>query len=153
MPDHDITRVETFRCCFHPFPGNFCMLINIPLQQRAAKGRAQTAAANVQRLKLDKRLIDDRISAEVKDVFSALSATRKRLALSAEQLNAAEQLEEGERTRLDLGESTLLFVNLREIASGDAAISFAEANANLFRSYADYEAILGLQVIKNVSAE
>jgi len=119
--------------------------IDIPLQQRTATGRAQVAAANVRRLTLDRQLQDERIAAEVKDVFSALSALRKRLSLSAEQLNAAEQLAEGEKTRFDLGESTLLFVNLREIAKGDAALQFAEATASLFRSFADYQAILGIQ--------
>ena len=119
--------------------------IDIPLQQRTATGRAQVAAANVRRLTLDRRLQDDRIAAEVKDVFSALSAVRKRLTLSADQLSAAEQLAEGEKTRVELGESTLLFVNLREIATGDAALLYAEATASLFRSYADYQAILGVQ--------
>ena len=51
----------------------------------------------------------------------------------------------GEKTRFDLGESTLLFVNLREIAKGDAALQYAEATASLFRSYADYQAVLGIQ--------
>ncbi len=119
--------------------------IDIPLQQRTATGRAQVAAANVRRLNLDRQLQDDRIATEVKDVFSALSALQKRLSLSADQLAAAEQLAEGEKTRFDLGESTLLFVNLREIAKGDAALQYAEATASLFRSYADYQAVLGIQ--------
>ncbi len=119
--------------------------IDIPLQQRTATGRAKVAAANIRRLTLDRQLQDERIAAEVKDVFSALSASRKRLALSADQLAAAEQLAEGEKTRFDLGESTLLFVNLREIAKGDAALQYAEATASLFRSYADYQAVLGIQ--------
>jgi outer membrane protein, heavy metal efflux system len=123
--------------------------IDIPLQQRTATGRAQVAAANVHRLNLDSRLQEDRIAAEVKDVFSALSAVRKRLNLSAEQLNAAEQLEDGEKTRFELGESTLLFVNLREIATGDAALLYAEASASLFRSVADYHAVLGVAAIRN----
>ncbi len=119
--------------------------IDIPLQQRTASGRTQVAAANVRRLTLDRQLQNDRIANEVKDVFSALSALRKRLALSADQLNAAEQLADGEKTRFDLGESTLLFVNLREIAKGDAALQYADATASLLRSYADYQAILGIQ--------
>lgn len=119
--------------------------IDIPLQQRVATGRAQVAAANIRRLNLDSQLQQDRIINEVKDVFSALSASRKRLSLSADQLNAAEQLAEGEKTRFDLGESTLLFVNLREIAKGDSALQYAEATASLFRSYADYQALLGIQ--------
>jgi outer membrane protein, heavy metal efflux system len=122
--------------------------IDIPLQQRIATGRAQAAAANVRRLDLDRRLQDDRIAAEVKDVYSALAAIRKRLALSAEQLTAAEQLEDGEKTRFELGESTLLFVNLRELATGDAALLYAEVSASLFRSVADYHAVLGAAAIR-----
>ena len=123
--------------------------IDIPLQQRTATGRAQVAAANVRRLTWDKQLQDELIAAEVKDVYSALSALQKRLSLSTDQLNAAEQLAEGEKTRFDLGESTLLFVNLREIAKGDAALQYAEASASLFRSFADYQAMLGIQEQKN----
>ncbi len=119
--------------------------IDIPLQQRTASGRAEAAAANVRRLNFDRQLQNERIAAEVNDVFSALAAMRKRLALTADQLTAAEQLAEGEKTRFDLGESTLLFVNLREIAKGDAALQYAEATASLFKSYADYQAVLGIQ--------
>lgn len=123
--------------------------IDIPLEQRVATGRARTAAANVRRLDLDRKLQGDRIAAEVKDVYLALSATRKRLSLSAEQLTAAEQLEDGERTRFELGESTLLFVNLREIAKGDAALLYAETTASLFRSVADYQAVLGVTAMRH----
>jgi len=119
--------------------------MDIPLQRRVAGGRAQVAAANLQRLKWERNGLEDRIGAEVKDALSALSAARQRLALSAQQQQAAQQLEEGERTRFELGESTLLFVNLREIASGDAALQAAEAAGNLFKGHADYQAALGIQ--------
>ncbi|WP_255211251.1 TolC family protein, partial [Methylogaea oryzae] len=46
--------------------------IDIPLQRRVAGGRAQAAAANLQRLKLEKQLADDRIAAEVRDALSAV---------------------------------------------------------------------------------
>ncbi len=120
--------------------------VDIPLQRRVAGGRAQVAAANLQRLKWERNGLEDRIGAEVKDALSALSAARQRLTLSAQQQQAAQQLEEGERTRFELGESTLLFVNLREIASGDAALLAAEAAGTLFKGHADYQAALGIQV-------
>lgn len=118
--------------------------VDIPLQQRVAGGRAQTASANLQRLKWERTGTEDRIKAEVQDVFSALNAARQRLALSQQQQRAAEQLEDGERTRFDLGESTLLFVNLREIASGDASLQAAEAANSLFKAHADFQATLAL---------
>lgn len=36
-------------------------------------------------------------------------------------------------------------VAIREIAKGDAALQYAEATASLFRSYADYQAVLGIR--------
>ncbi len=120
--------------------------LDIPLQQRIAIGRSQAAGANVQRLKWEGQLLQDRIAAETKDVFSALSATQQRRELAKMQRQAAKQLEEGERTRFQLGESNLLFVNLRELASGDAALAVAEASNNLFKAYADYQAVLALDI-------
>ena len=119
--------------------------VNFPLQRRVASGRAQVAGANLQRLKLEHTLLEDRIAAEVKDVLSALSAARQRRILTLQQQTAAQQLEDGERTRFELGDSNLLIVNLREIANGDAALLATEAASNLFKGYADYQAALGMQ--------
>jgi len=52
-------------------------------------------------------------------------------------------MEEGERTRYELGDSNLMFVNQRELASGDAAILTAEALNSFFKSLADYRYALG----------
>lgn len=116
--------------------------VDIPLQQRVAGGRAQVASANLRRLHWERKGVEDRIDAEVKDVWSALDAARQRLQLSQQQQQAARQLEQGERTRFELGETTLLFVNLREIASGDASLQVADAAASLFKAHADYQAVL-----------
>jgi len=84
---------------------------NMPLQRRVASGRAQVAGANLQRLKSERVLLEDRIAAEVKDILSALSAARQRRTLTLLQQAAAQKLEEGERTRFELGDSTLLIIN------------------------------------------
>lgn len=120
--------------------------IDIPLQRRVASGRAEIAGANLQRLKWEQRLLEDRIGNEVKDALSALSAARQRVKLSRQQAQAAEQLQQGEQSRFELGDSSLLFVNLREIANGDAILKAAEAQANLFKAHADYQAALGFPV-------
>lgn len=126
--------------------------LDIPLQQRVAGGKVQTVSANLQRLKWDQQLMADRINNEVSDAISALAAARRRLELSRQQKQAAQQLASGEQDRFDLGESTLLFVNLREIANGDAALMAAEAQANLFKAHANYQAALGEPIQFNVLA-
>ncbi|MBS1214342.1 MAG: TolC-like outerrane protein, partial [Proteobacteria bacterium] len=60
-----------------------------------------------------------------------------------QQEMAASKLEEGERTRFDLGDSTLLVVNLREIAHGDAALLQADAATTVHKAQADFRAALG----------
>ncbi len=119
--------------------------LDVPLQQRVATGRSQAAGANLQRLKWERTFLEDRIAAETQDVFSALTAAQQRLELTKKQRQAAKLLEEGERSRFDLGESNLLFVNLRELASGDAELMAAEVTNTLFRAYADYQAVLALE--------
>ena len=120
---------------------------DFPIQQRAAKGKAQTAAANLQRLKWEINLAENRIAADIKDAISRIAAARQRLSLIKEQQKTAEELEKGERERFDLGASNILFVNMRELATGDAAIMAIEASSNLYKAHADFLAALGTQVL------
>ncbi len=125
---------------------------DIPLQQRVAKGREQAAAANLRRLKWDRQMAENQISAEIKDVLSKLDAARKRLELSKQQYQTALELQTGEQERFDLGASNILFVNIREIASGDAAVSAMEAANNLFKAHADFQVALGVPEKPETSA-
>jgi outer membrane protein TolC len=118
--------------------------IDLPLQRRVAKGRTQVAEANLQRLSQDYRLVSDRIAAEVKDALSALRAAQQRIAVVRQQREASSQLVEGERTRFELGDSTLLLVDMRELANGDAAIAEAEALSAFYKAMADYRAAMGV---------
>ncbi|NJD05684.1 MAG: TolC family protein [Methylococcaceae bacterium] len=127
--------------------------IDIPLQRRVAGGRAQVARANLQRLDHERRLAEDRIAAEVRDALSALAAAGRRLELASRQKSAAGQLEDGERTRFELGDSTLLLVNLREIARGDAALLEADAAIALHKAAADFQAALGARPAETAAAE
>jgi outer membrane protein TolC len=117
--------------------------IDLPLQRRVARGKTASAQANVQRIQADHRLASDRVAADVKDAFSALRAAQKRVGIARQQREAARQLEEGERTRFELGDSSLLFVNLRELASGDAALAEADALNAYHKAQADYRFALG----------
>ncbi|SMF97643.1 Outer membrane protein TolC [Methylomagnum ishizawai] len=117
--------------------------LDLPLQRRVARGRTQTAEANLQRLAADIRLAADRVALEIRDAGSALKAARQRIALAREQRATARQLAEAERDRFELGDSTVLTVDLRELAAGDAALAEAEAMATFFKAMADYRAALG----------
>ena len=117
--------------------------VDLPVQQRVADGRIASTEANLERLAADIHLANDRIKAEVKDALSAITAALKRVNIARQHRETAVQMEEGERTRYELGDSNLMFVNQRELASGDAAILTAEALNSFFKSLADYRYALG----------
>ena len=71
-------------------------------------------------------------------------AAHARVALAREQLTAAHELEQSERSRFRLGDSTLLLVNLREQAATDAALQELDALADYHRAKVELRAATGL---------
>lgn len=114
------------------------VVIDMPVQQRVAEGKGIVAEANVSRLMAERQLAEDRVRNEIRDSVSAINAALKRIALADQQRSLARQLEEGEKTKYLLGESNLMLVNLRELASGDAAMTYADALNSYHRALADY---------------
>jgi hypothetical protein len=92
----------------------------------------------------DERLTADRIGAEVNDALWALSASRKRLHVAQAELRLAAEDEEDERTRLALGDGNILFVNLREQATAEAALREIDALLDNHRAYPAYRAAMAL---------
>jgi len=103
------------------------VLLDIPLRNRTATGRMQVAAAAMERAEEQARFAYDRIAADVRDATSALEAARQRVAIARQELELASQIAAQERERFQLGEGTLLFVNLREQAATEAEIRVVDA--------------------------
>ena len=75
---------------------------------------------------------------DIRDSVSAINAAFKRITLADHQRSLARQLEEGEKNKYALGESNLMLVNLRELASGDASMIYADALNSYHRALADF---------------
>ena len=118
--------------------------MEIPTLNRAARGRRQAAEAGMARLSAQERLTADRIGAEVSDALWALSASRQRLQVAREERRLAAEVEEAERTRFALGDSNILFVNLREQATAEAALREIDALLDGHRAHAAYRAAMAL---------
>lgn len=103
------------------------VLVDIPLRNRTATGRMQVASAAMARADEQARFARDRIAADVRDAASALEAARQRVEIARQELTLATQLAAQERERFQLGEGTLLFVNLREQAATEAEIRVVDA--------------------------
>jgi cobalt-zinc-cadmium efflux system outer membrane protein len=117
--------------------------LDIPTLNRAARGRLAQAEAALQRFVALQRLIVDRINLEVADVHSQLAQAIRRVELAERELDLAQQVERAERAKFELGDSTLLNVNLREQATFDAALRRIDALVELHRAKIIRQAVLG----------
>lgn len=100
---------------------------DLPVPLRQARGRIAVAEAARARLEQQRRLVGDRVSLDVDDARSAAVAAAERVAAAAAEVDAAVFVEAAERVRFDAGDSTLVVVNLREVATAEARLAAAEA--------------------------
>lgn len=117
--------------------------LEVPLALRTARGKLVRAEAERARIDAEQVWMTDVVALELHDAHSALVAAHARVGLAREQLQVAHALEMGERRRFDLGDSTLLFVNLREQAAADAATQELEALTDYHRAAVDLRVAAG----------
>ncbi len=106
------------------------VIFQLPFQRRRATGKTLQVRGKVAALDQDLRWAEDEIRAEVQDALSAVQAARDVLAVVSEELTVARELEALERDRFALGDSTQFLVNLREVATADAALREVKARAD-----------------------
>ncbi|MEQ1750186.1 MAG: TolC family protein, partial [Prosthecobacter sp.] len=112
----------------------------MPLQRREAKGRLETIDAQIERLGNDKKFARDRIAADVRDAYSAITAAYDQLKQTRLNVDLSRQLEAAENERLKQGATDLLALQIREQATFDAQVLEVEAQAEYFRAQANYRA-------------
>lgn len=114
-----------------------------PVQRRKALGKSLQVQAKLSALAQELRWAEDRVRAEVQDALSALRAARAILDVVTEELQVARELEALERDRFALGDSTQFLVNLRELATADAALREARALADYQKALVSVESATG----------
>lgn len=119
------------------------VVFEVPIALRTARGDAQVARADLRRIAHEQRFLAERIAVEVRNAHVEMTAARRRAELAQTQAELAEQLAEAERARFGLGDSTILFVNLREEAAADAAASHVDALADYRKARARYQVATG----------
>lgn len=117
--------------------------LDVPLQQREAKGRAQAAQAALAQLSFQEQFQRDRISTELQDAASAMERSYELLKKARENVAVARKVESGERERFAKGQGTIVILNLRELVAAEAAFAEVDALADYYRSLADYRAAMG----------
>jgi outer membrane protein TolC len=101
--------------------------LSVPLALRDARGQHAASEAQLAAELEQLRLAEDEVRAELSDIESAYQAAVERHALLSRLEQNAEQLAAAERRQLELGATSLLFVNLREQGVAEASLARVQA--------------------------
>lgn len=116
--------------------------IEIPLATRTQKGRIDYYESRQKKLQFTETFLRERIRADVQDALNALDIARSKVEVAAAEVKASDDLARGELKRFDLGDSNLIFVNLREQNAADAEVREIEALQDYQKAFVTFEAIL-----------
>lgn len=120
----------------------------VPLQQRAARGGLAQTNAEIEATRQRRRMLEDRINAEVGQLVVAVEATERLRRIAEDEQDRALTMAAAERRRFSAGASDFFLVNVREetaadaqVRALDAAIRQVSANAELAAVTADLDAL------------
>lgn len=116
------------------------LFFELPAQRRKASGKLLQQEAKFAQIESEFRFTRDRVVADVQDALSAVRNAFEGLGVVAKEVETAKRLEEAERAKFDLGDSTQFLVNLRELATADAQVRQVKAQSDLFKAMAEYDA-------------
>lgn len=116
------------------------LVLNVPIQTRRPRGMIGAAEAKIAQLDQELQFSKDKIKTEVQDAISEVIASAKRVSVTQNEVELARKLEEMERDRFSLGDSTLLFVNIREQTSAEAAVREIKALYDHHVAVANFQA-------------
>jgi len=116
--------------------------VEIPLATRTQRGRIDYYESRQKKLQFTETFLRERIRADVQDALNALDIARSKVEVAAAEVRASEDLARGESKRFDLGDSNLIFVNLREQNAADAEVREVEALQDYQKAFVTFEAIL-----------
>ncbi len=119
------------------------LTFTFPLQNRKASGKRTQVQAKLSGVSAELRWAEDRVRADVQDAISALRAAAATLDVITQEVAVARELEGLERDRFALGDSTQFLVNLRELATADAALREVKALADYQKALVTVEAATG----------
>jgi outer membrane protein len=115
--------------------------VSLPLAQRTADGLIEQAQGKINKLALENLTERQRILIEVNDALQSVDAALGRYQAANQEVELANQLEQSERDRFTLGDSTLFLVNQRERSAAAARVKQIDAQALLEKAKGTFLAI------------
>lgn len=117
--------------------------MSLPLFQRSATGQLEQAKVAIKNLSIQERQTIRSIMLEIANQFSAVNTNFDRYQAAKQELKLAQQLENGEKTRFEYGDSTLFLVNQRERATGEAKLALVDVLVEYHQAVASFQAATG----------
>ena len=116
--------------------------IEIPLATRTQRGKIDYYESRQKKLEFTETFLRERIRTDVQDALNALEIAKSRVEVVGQEVRAADELAKGEAKRFELGDSNLIFVNLREQNAADAHVREIEALQDYQKAFVAFEATL-----------
>ena len=132
---------------------NAGLSLQLPIQQREAKGKIVVANAQLAQLNQQLRHTEDLVRAEVQDGYSALERAYEFCQQAKKRVELARLVASSEREQLLLGRSDVLRVTLREQAAFEAEIIEISSQQEFFRAQVEFRIALGLSALDEIILE
>jgi outer membrane protein TolC len=118
------------------------LFFDVPLQRRKGLGKMQAVQAKMSQVSAKRKMVHDKICAEVQSAYAGLIQSRQEALKAREAVALASKMADIERRKFELGQSDLLKVALREQYALEAAEEEIFATYNHFTAFTDYAAAL-----------
>ncbi|HMO19263.1 MAG TPA: TolC family protein [Oligoflexia bacterium] len=123
--------------------------VEVPIQTRSQDGRIAALSARMKEIDAVINNLKDRIRVEVTDSINAIQIAKDRVVVAKKEHALAAELEKGERIKFVQGDSNLIFVNLREQTTSDAAVREIDSILAYRIALTDYYAALGHEITED----
>lgn len=127
-----------------PFEMESGLMLEVPLQRRYAAGQIQANQAELARIRSELQYAEDRVVADVRYAIAGLQTAYEEYLRAVEGVRLAQQMQDAEFKNFELGNSNILFVNLREQATAEARLLVIDALEQYFYAQAEYRAAIGI---------
>lgn len=116
---------------------------SVPLTNRKARAEYQAQKRELYIKKQELRLVRDQIKADIKNILQKIENSKKRVGLTFEQWSLAKKVERAERTLMEVGQSSLFKVNIREEYSAKARIDYYNDLLEYYDEIARFSLVTG----------
>ncbi len=123
----------------------FGLTFELEAQRRDALGRLRTAEAQLAQTAAQERYARDEIAAQVQDATSELLLTYRRLERAREEYRLAVRVRDLETESFRQGRTSLIDLNLQEIATAEAQLKIVATTGAYYRAVAEYLTALGIE--------